>query len=57
VGEALYGGIRYVSRHASDDECWVVFDGTVVELIREQPITIDNKGLVAVCDRFGIPRA
>lgn len=57
AGEPLYGGIRYMSRHASDYECWVLFDGSTVELIDEQPITIGNPDLVAMCRRFGIALA
>ena len=54
-GEPLYGGIRYESKLSSDYECWAIFDGTPVELLEEQRITIDDPDLVIVAARHGIP--
>lgn len=55
AGDPLYGGIRYLSKLSDDYECWAIFDGTEVEAIGAQRITIDNPDLRAVTDRHGIP--
>lgn len=53
AGDALFGGIRYVSR-LGDYECWAIFDGTDVKQLTEQPIDIDNPALVAIAVRHGL---
>lgn len=56
-GSPLYGGIRYLSKLSNDYECWAIFDGTSVEELAEQRITLDNPDLVAAAARHGIPLA
>ena len=53
VGDALYGGIRYVSR-LGDFECWAIFDGTSVELRSEAAIELTQPALLAVADTYRI---
>jgi hypothetical protein len=55
AGEPLYGGIRYLSKLDNDYECWAIFDGTAVEVLGEQHITIDDPDLAAVAKRHAIP--
>ncbi|KQV07072.1 hypothetical protein ASC63_07000 [Leifsonia sp. Root112D2] len=53
VGDALFAGIRYISR-LGDYECWAIFDGTDVVQLTEQRVDIDNPALVTVAERHGL---
>jgi RES domain. len=57
TGSPLYGGIRYLSRLSTNYECWAIFEGSLVEVVAELRITIDNPDLLAVTARHGIPLA
>ena len=52
-GNALYAGIRYVSR-LGNHECWAVFDGTGVTQRRGRTIDLDDPDLLRVADEFGL---
>ncbi|SDO31976.1 RES domain-containing protein [Cryobacterium flavum] len=49
----LYSGIRYGSR-LGPHECWAVFDGTAVSLIREVTVEADSPALRTVAAAFGL---
>ena len=52
-GVPLYGGIRYLSRFQSQ-ECWAVFNGSVIGTVRTEPILLSDTDLTNVSREFGI---
>jgi hypothetical protein len=45
-GRLLYDGIRYVSRHNREGECWAVFAVRLSQhVVRVDPIAADDPGL------------
>lgn len=57
AGEPLFGGVRYLSKLSNEYECWAIFDGTTVQLLSDQRITINDPDLVAVAARHRVPLA
>jgi RES domain len=54
TGEPLFAGIKYLSRHGSDLECWALFDRTQIELRETMTIGKDNPDLKKIADLFGL---
>ena len=52
-GLPLFGGVRYLSRFQSQ-ECWAVFNGSVIGTVRTEPIMLSNTELTNVSREFGI---
>jgi hypothetical protein len=52
-GRPRFAGIRYLSRHNSDWECWAVFEGTPVESLEALPIECDMPELQEVAKAWG----
>ena len=50
---SLYSGIRYGSR-LGPHECWAIFDGTAVGLIREVTVEADSPAFRTVAAAFGL---
>ena len=53
-GTPLYSGIRYSSRISSGFECWAIFEGAGVELVRQSPITLDDEALQRVAELWSL---
>lgn len=53
-GTPLYSGIRYISRIASEWECWAIFEGTEVELVDQSPIELDDEALQRVAGLWSL---
>lgn len=52
-GEALYSGIRYVSK-LGDYECWAIFDGTPVDEFAAHPIEFNDPEMTHIVDLYGL---
>lgn len=53
-GEPTYSGIRYMSRIASDWECWAIFGGTTVELLDTQTIELTDPDLQKIAKLWNL---
>ena len=53
-GTPLYSGIRYMSRIASGWECWAIFEDTIVELVDQRAIGLDDEALQRVADLWSL---
>ena len=54
-GRPLYGGLRYVSRHNREWECWAVFaDRLSQRVVRVDPIAADDPGLYDAARILGL---
>ncbi|WP_443067024.1 RES family NAD+ phosphorylase [Streptomyces sp. NBC_01261] len=54
AGKGLYAGIRYLSKHDTQWECWAVFDDASYTMHSQDNIARDDAALQAVADRFGL---
>lgn len=50
----LYSGIRYASRLKPEWECWAIFDGTAVEVTKQEAIELHNPDMRAVAEMWGL---
>lgn len=53
-GRPEFAGLRYVSRHGDDLECWAVFDDVPLEELEKRPVTREMPELVAIAKLFGL---
>lgn len=51
-GDAVWSGIRYVSRLGEGWECWAVFEGAEVREVNRRSIGGDDPDLLAVAERY-----
>lgn len=53
-GDALYAGVRYLSRIDTSWELWAAFDDVVLDVIETRPITLDMPEVEKISDLFKI---
>ncbi len=53
-GRPKYSGVRYISRIATDWECWAIFEGTEIEVLGQRTIELSDPDLQKVADLWGL---
>lgn len=53
-GGAPLAGIRFLSRHNTDWECWAVFEDVAVEELERRSILVHDESLRRVADLYGL---